>query len=145
MSTIPWINQDVKDHLVAGAGLEPATSRLWALRANQLLPPRNIKWTPSESNRNLLSASERGCHRHRAHIARLEGFEPPTPGFGDQCSTNWATDVYYFKERFGGIGWNRTSDTRIFSPLLYQLSYNTMLYKLKKLEHLFELSRYILL
>ena len=25
--------------------------------------------------------------------------------------------------RIGGQGWNRTSDTRIFSPLLYQLSY----------------------
>ncbi len=25
---------------------------------------------------------------------------------------------------FGGIDWNRTSDTRIFSPLLYQLSYD---------------------
>jgi hypothetical protein len=24
-----------------------------------------------------------------------------------------------------GISWNRTSDTRIFSPLLYQLSYDT--------------------
>lgn len=24
----------------------------------------------------------------------------------------------------GGIDWNRTSDTRIFSPLLYQLSYD---------------------
>ena len=26
-----------------------------------------------------------------------------------------------------GISWNRTSDTRIFSPLLYQLSYDTAL------------------
>ncbi len=26
---------------------------------------------------------------------------------------------------FCGISWNRTSDTRIFSPLLYQLSYDT--------------------
>jgi hypothetical protein len=24
---------------------------------------------------------------------------------------------------FGGLDWNRTSDTRIFNPLLYQLSY----------------------
>src|SRR5690606_41329495 len=26
----------------------------------------------------------------------------------------------------GGASWNRTSDTRIFSPLLYQLSYGTV-------------------
>jgi hypothetical protein len=25
--------------------------------------------------------------------------------------------------KFGGLDWNRTSDTRIFNPLLYQLSY----------------------
>ena len=31
----------------------------------------------------------------------------------------------YAKGFFGGISWNRTSDTRIFSPLLYQLSYDT--------------------
>jgi hypothetical protein len=24
---------------------------------------------------------------------------------------------------FGGPGWNRTTDTRIFNPLLYRLSY----------------------
>ena len=27
---------------------------------------------------------------------------------------------------FGGIDWNRTSDTRIFSPLLYHLSYDAI-------------------
>ena len=27
--------------------------------------------------------------------------------------------------RFGGLGQNRTADTRIFNPLLYQLSYRT--------------------
>ena len=27
-------------------------------------------------------------------FARLDGLEPPTPAFGEQCSTNWATDVY---------------------------------------------------
>ena len=26
----------------------------------------------------------------------------------------------------GGITWNRTRDTRIFSPLLYRLSYDTV-------------------
>lgn len=28
-----------------------------------------------------------------------------------------------FHRRMSGVGGNRTSDTRIFSPLLYQLSY----------------------
>jgi len=27
---------------------------------------------------------------------------------------------------FGGLDWNRTSDTRIFNPLLYQLSYRAI-------------------
>jgi hypothetical protein len=27
---------------------------------------------------------------------------------------------------FGGLGRNRTTDTRIFNPLLYQLSYQAM-------------------
>ena len=32
---------------------------------------------------------------------------------------------HYFTIFFrGGIDWNRTSDTRIFSPLLYHLSYD---------------------
>ncbi len=30
---------------------------------------------------------------------------------------------------FGGPGRNRTTDTRIFNPLLYRLSYQAMLYK----------------
>src|SRR5690606_4557732 len=30
----------------------------------------------------------------------------------------------------GGASWIRTSDTRIFSPLLYQLSYGTVFYAL---------------
>ena len=30
----------------------------------------------------------------------------------------------------GGLGRNRTTDTRIFNPLLYQLSYRAMSWKL---------------
>ena len=29
-------------------------------------------------------------------------------------------------DAFGGLGRNRTTDTRIFNPLLYQLSYQAM-------------------
>ena len=31
---------------------------------------------------------------------------------------------------FGGLGRNRTTDTRIFNPLLYQLSYQAVSHKL---------------
>ena len=31
-----------------------------------------------------------------------------------------------FLENNGGLDWNRTSDTRIFNPLLYQLSYRAV-------------------
>ena len=30
---------------------------------------------------------------------------------------------FQYKLLFGGLKWNRTTDTGIFSPLLYQLSY----------------------
>ena len=30
--------------------------------------------------------------------------------------------------RFGGVGRDRTGDTRIFSPLVYQLSYRTIIF-----------------
>jgi len=31
--------------------------------------------------------------------------------------------AYHCVESDGGLGWNRTTDTRIFNPLLYRLSY----------------------
>jgi hypothetical protein len=31
---------------------------------------------------------------------------------------------------FGGLGRNRTTDTRIFNPLLYQLSYQAVFFRL---------------
>ena len=30
---------------------------------------------------------------------------------------------FYLVDKYGGQSWNRTSDTGIFSPLLYRLSY----------------------
>jgi hypothetical protein len=38
---------------------------------------------------------------------------------------------------FGGLGQNRTADTRIFNPLLYQLSYRAESDILAPLEQLF--------
>ena len=34
---------------------------------------------------------------------------------------------------FRGVGRDRTADTRIFSPLLYRLSYRTILYRAAKI------------
>lgn len=38
------------------------------------------------------------------------------------------SDLQGFCVFFGGATWNRTRDTRIFSPLLYQLSYGTVVF-----------------
>ena len=46
------------------------------------------------------------------------GFEPGNEGFADLGLTTWL-----WRQINGGSGRNRTADTRIFSPLLYQLSY----------------------
>ena len=50
------------------------------------------------------------------YLMRHRGFEPRTTWLKVKCSTNWANTPYAQNR-------NRTSDTRIFSPLLYQLSY----------------------
>ena len=34
---------------------------------------------------------------------------------------------------YGGFKWNRTTDTGIFSPLLYQLSYEAINFRYKKM------------
>jgi hypothetical protein len=39
---------------------------------------------------------------------------------------------------FRGIDWNRTSDTRIFSPLLYHLSYDASNFGGAKIARIFE-------
>ena len=56
---------------------------------------------------------------------RHRGFEPRTTWLKVKCSTNWANAPYYLIITFkvNAQSRNRTSDTRIFSPLLYQLSY----------------------
>ena len=60
-------------------------------------------------------------------MAQVEGFEPPqdvnplSVFKTDPFSRTWV-NLHHFN---GGSGRNRTSDTRIFSPLLYRLSYGT--------------------
>ena len=43
------------------------------------------------------------------------------------CASAIATSKVKYCEKLGGQGRNRTTDTRIFSPLLYQLSYLAVL------------------
>ena len=40
---------------------------------------------------------------------------------------------------WGGVDWNWTSDTRIFSPLLYQLSYDTIVDRDCKISIIFQI------
>ena len=64
-----------------------------------------------------------------SHIMRHRGFEPRTTWLKVKCSTNWANIPYavfaalQLSCKANAQSRNRTSDTRIFSPLLYQLSY----------------------
>ena len=57
-------------------------------------------------------------------MEREKGFEPSTLGLGSRCSTTELLPHVY-----GASGRTRTADTRIFSPLLYQLSYRGLLIK----------------
>ena len=54
---------------------------------------------------------------------RHRGFEPRTTWLKVKCSTDWANIPYLYISYKSAQNRNRTSDTRIFSPLLYQLSY----------------------
>jgi hypothetical protein len=74
------------------------------------------------------------CVNHFATAAIMvegDGFEPPNPEGADLQSaafSHFATPPHLEKNLFkknGGSGRNRTADTRIFSPLLYRLSYRT--------------------
>ena len=51
-------------------------------------------------------------------MERETRFELATPALARRCST-----AELFPHVHGASGQNRTVDTRIFSPLLYQLSY----------------------
>ena len=53
------------------------------------------------------------------YVEAPPGLEPGDKGFADPCLTTWL----WRQNTNGGSGRNRTADTRIFSPLLYRLSY----------------------
>ena len=58
------------------------------------------------------------------HMVAEEGFEPSTFGLWARLATKLLPPRNIQKN--GGLSWNWTSATRIFSPLFYLLSYETM-------------------
>ena len=60
--------------------------------------------------------------RHIKLVERETRFELATPALARRCST-----AELFPHVHGASGQNRTVDTRIFSPLLYRLSYRTIM------------------
>ena len=56
-------------------------------------------------------------------MGRLMGIEPTNAGTTIRCVNHFATIAIQITKNNGGSGRNRTADTRIFSPLLYRLSY----------------------
>ena len=65
--------------------------------------------------------------RHIKLVERETRFELATPALARRCST-----AELFPHVHGASGQNRTVDTRIFSPLLYQLSYRGTFFCKKK-------------
>ena len=57
----------------------------------------------------------------KIYMGRLMGIEPTNVGTTIRCVNHFATIAILVKKY--GSGRNRTADTRIFSPLLYRLSY----------------------
>ena len=65
--------------------------------------------------------------RNGVGVAGVAGFEPAHADTKNRCLTTWR-----YPSRVGGQRRNRTADTGIFNPLLYQLSYLANLKTQKK-------------
>ncbi len=104
-------------------GLEPSTSRLSGVRSNQL-SYRPIYFTGAVGIEPTLEVLETSVLplNYAPKWCRLEDLNPqPT----DYKSVALPIELsrHKKKQKNGGSGRNRTADTRIFSPLLYRLSY----------------------
>ena len=69
------------------------------------------------------SALPLGYAARKEKMERKTGFEPATPTLARLCSTPELLPPHNPMYFHGGETQNRTGDTRIFSPLLYLLSY----------------------
>ncbi len=103
-------------------GLEPTTDRLTAdssttelLWNNKMERVMGIEPTTSAWKAEVLPLNYTRILRY----GRLMGIEPTNVGTTIRCVNHFATAAVIES----GSGRNRTADTRIFSPLLYRLSY----------------------
>ena len=92
------------------------TAWLWCL----------IKWDKKTWKAGRFRGSYRYSYFSRSgalllNVERITGLEPATSTLARSRSTKWAKSA-----RDGASDRNRTNDTGIFSPLLYQLSYRGM-------------------
>ena len=109
-------------HMVTRPGIEPGIPpwkggvlTAWPTGQNGS-SSRTRTYDRSVNSRLLYRLSYRGTL-----VERETRFELATPALARRCST-----AELFPHVHGASGQNRTVDTRIFSPLLYQLSYRGM-------------------
>ena len=78
----------------------------------------------------MRSTTELREHAPSSQATGAEGLEPPTAGFGDRCSAKLSYAPSYLGPiNCSASGWGRirTADTRVFSAVLYQLSYPALI------------------
>src|SRR5262245_53427018 len=71
------------------------------------------------------SRPDAGHHRGpagRPSVAGLEGFEPPTPGFGDRCSSRTELQACLGGCRGTAVGCVRSAATASLAPPAYRVS-----------------------
>ena len=141
-----WCSRPLSDRrLVTPVGLEPTIPRLKAecftIKLRSHFRWRSSRWTTSYRLRFRFIVFIFFILIFLSFIFVIPmGLEPTTFWLKVRRSTNWATELYssvvfnygtivfvLFQFSFScGAGRDRTADTGIFSPLLYQLSYSTM-------------------
>ena len=107
-------------------------STFWNTSNGNILPPFAFLWKTkiliSYGNQDftVFCFSSKWCHQesnwgHKAKDFSTQSFALPTKK--ERVTSFWSNSL------FSGATRNRTGDTRIFSPLLYQLSYGTKMCK----------------